>query len=103
VSILPQSRYSAQGATVVRLPNSSGTYNLTVLRTVPSSVSGYTLYTWQAGNRPDLVASQLLGNPQLWWAIFDINPEIIYPLNIPPGTVVRIPNSPVMGQGTLVQ
>jgi hypothetical protein len=49
------------------------------------------------------VAAQLLGNSSLWWAIFDINPEIIYPLNIPPGTVVRIPNNPVMGQGTLVQ
>lgn len=101
--ITPQSRYNAQGTTVVRMPDSSGTYNLTALRTIPPSLSSYTLYTWQAGNRPDLVAAQLLGNPALWWSIFDINPEIIYPLNIPPGTVVRIPSNPVMGQGTLVQ
>lgn len=51
-----QSRYSAMGATVVRLPNSSGTYNVSALRTVPSVSSSYYLYIWQASDRPDLVA-----------------------------------------------
>lgn len=98
--ILPQSRYNH--GTVTRMPNSSGTYNLTVLRNVPASNSTFSLYIWRAGDRPDLVASLLLGNPSLWWAIFDINPGMIYPLNIEPGTVVRIPTNPVMGQGTLL-
>lgn len=85
------------------MPNSSGVYNVSVLRTVPMNNANYRLYIWQAGDRPDLVAAELLGNSTLWWAIFDMNPEIIYPLNVPPGTVVRIPSTPVMGQGTLLQ
>ena len=103
MTILIQSRYNAQGASVVRMPNSEGTYNLTALRTVPASNSPYALYVWKAGDRPDLVAYEKLGNAALWWSIFDINPELIYPLNIPAGTAVRIPAAPVMGQGTLIQ
>lgn len=101
MAIFPNSRYK-QG-TVTRIPDSAGTYNLSVLRSVPPAASTYYLYIWKAGDRPDTVAYQLLGNALLWWAIFDINPEIIYPLNIPAGTAVRIPIAPVMGQGTLNQ
>lgn len=101
MSVLPQSRYTQ--ATFTRLPNSSGTYNITVLRTVPPSVGSFNLYIWGPSDRPDTVAQRFLGNPQLWWAIFDINPEIIYPLNVPSGTAVKIPISPVQGQGTLIQ
>lgn len=95
------SRYS-QG-TLTRLSNSGGVYNLTVLRTVPQSTANYKLYTWKPGDRPDTVANSQLGDPLLWWAIFDYNPEIIYPIGVPPGTVVRIPVNPVVGHGTLVQ
>jgi len=101
MAVLPQSRY-VQG-TVVRVPDSSATYNLTVLRTIPALSSSYRLYTWNAGDRPDVVAYQLFGNPALWWAIFDMNPELIYPLGIPPGTVIRVPINPILGQGTLIQ
>lgn len=101
MSVLPQSRYNS--ATFTRLSNSSGTYNITLLRTVPTAVSSYNLYIWGPSDRPDTVAKRFLGNPQLWWAIFDINPELLYPLNVPPGTAVRIPISPVQGQGTLIQ
>jgi nucleoid-associated protein YgaU len=103
MSVSPQSRYASTGASVVRVPNANGMYNLTVLRTVPAAAAPYTLHIWRSGDRPDLVAAEALGNPLLWWAIFDINPEIIYPLSIPPGTVVRIPSAPVMAQGTLIQ
>ncbi len=99
--ITPQSRYT-QG-TVVRMPDSEGTYNVSVLRTVRTQIQNFSLYIWQVGDRPDLVAYKTLQNSQLWWAIFDINPEIIYPLRITPGTVVRIPKTPIMGQGTLLQ
>ena len=101
IPIPPNSRYS-QG-TLVRLPNAAGVYNLSVLRTVEPANAAYTLYTWKPGDRPDLVATTQLGSPQLWWAIFDFNPEIIYPLSIPFGTVLRIPASPIMAQGTLLQ
>jgi hypothetical protein len=101
MTINPQSRYNL--GTVVRMPNAGGTYNLSVLRTIPQMTASYTLYIWKQTDRPDIVASRLLGNSSLWWAIFDINPELIYPLNIPAGTLIRIPKGPVMGQGTLMQ
>lgn len=103
MGVLPSSRYAAFGASIVRLPDSSGTYNLSVLRTLQPANAQYFLYQWQYGDRPDLVAYRLLGNPLLWWAIFDLNPELINPLNVPAGTLVRIPTAPVMGQGTLTQ
>lgn len=103
MSIPALSRYNTQGTAITRIADSNGTFNVTVLRIVPPSTSSYSLYIWKAGDRPDLVAAAELGNSQLWWAIFDINPEIIYPLNVPPGTVVRMPSNPVMSQGTLIQ
>ena len=78
-------------------------YSLSVLRTVPPSTAVYNLYVWKPGDRPDTVASAQLGNSGLWWAIFDYNPELIYALNIPPGTIIRIPVGPVVGHGSLVQ
>jgi hypothetical protein len=97
-----QSRYSR--GTITRLQDSSGNYNLSVLRSIPATANiGFKLYIWKQGDRPDLVAFRLLGDSRLWWSIFDINSEIIYPLLIEPGTIVRIPNNPVMGQGTLNQ
>jgi hypothetical protein len=95
------SRYS-QG-TLTRLSNSKGVYNLTVLRSVQPSTAPYRLYTWKTSDRPDTVAALVFGDPSLWWAIFDYNPELIYPLNVPSGTVVRIPTNPIVGHGTLVQ
>ena len=101
--IPPNSRYNSPQGTLVRLPNAAGVYNLSVLRQTPSTLANYTLYTWKPGDRADLVAAKQLGNANLWWAIFDINPQIIYPLSIPPGTIIRIPTNPIMSQGTLLQ
>jgi hypothetical protein len=101
MSINAQSRY--QLGTITRMPNSTGTYNLTALRSIQAITTSYSLYVWKAGDRADLVAYRLLGNPSLWWSIFDINPELINPLNVPAGTLVRIPRGTVMGQGTLIQ
>jgi hypothetical protein len=95
------SRYNL--GTITRMPDSTGTYNVTVLRTVGASLVPYTLYIWKEGDRCDLVAYNLLGNSSLWWSIFDINPELINPLSVPAGTLVRIPQGTVMGQGTLLQ
>jgi len=95
------SRYS-QG-TLTRVANAGGVYNVTVYRSTPASTTGYRLYTWKSQDRPDSVAAKELGDSTLWWAIFDYNPEVIYPFNVPSGTVLRIPNNPVVGHGTLVQ
>lgn len=95
------SRYS-QG-TLDRVSNAAGVYNVTLYRPTPASTSDYTLYTWKPFDRPDSVAAKTLGDPTLWWAIFDYNPEVIYPFNVPSGTVLRIPNNPIVTHGTLVQ
>jgi hypothetical protein len=101
--ILPNSRYTT-GSTISKLPNGAGIYNISVLRTIPNSGSiSFSLYVWKQGDRPDTVAAAKLSNPQLWWAIFDFNPEFIYPLSIPPGSIIRIPVGPILGQGSNYQ
>jgi nucleoid-associated protein YgaU len=63
-----------------------------VLRSFPSYKVTYFSYTWVETDRLDRVALRFLGAPTLWWQIMDVNPEIIDPLNIVPGTVLRIPS-----------
>lgn len=38
-----------------------------------------------------VLAQRYYGNPELWWIIADANPAVLYPDNVPPGTVLRIP------------
>lgn len=42
------------------------------------------------GEAIDLLARQLLGDERLWWRILDANP-VVYPLDLPPGTTVDVP------------
>jgi nucleoid-associated protein YgaU len=67
-------------------------YERTVYRKFPGSVAiSYTDYTWVDGDRIDFLSAVYLKNSFSWWQIMDINPEIIDPFNIAPGTVIRIP------------
>lgn len=50
-------------------------------------------YVWKDGDRMDLVAAEFLGDSYAWWRITDINPEIVDPWNIAPGTAIRIPKN----------
>jgi len=50
-------------------------------------------YEWVDGDRLDTLANKFLGNPQLWWKIMDLNPEIIDPTSIAPGTLLRLPSA----------
>jgi hypothetical protein len=68
-------------------------YHLVVLREWPSYVQSYLIYEWVEKDRLDNLAAKYLGNSELWWQIMDINPEIINPLEINPGTQIRIPNA----------
>jgi hypothetical protein len=67
-------------------------YRTAVLRTFPTSTVSFFYYSWTEGDRIDVVAHKLFNEASLWWTIMDYNPEIIDPLNIPPGTLLRIPN-----------
>ena len=68
-------------------------YHLTVFREWPSYVQSYFIYEWVENDRLDNLATRYLGDPGLWWEILDINPEIINPSEIAPGTQLRIPNA----------
>lgn len=52
----------------------------------------YTFYRTDSGDRPDLLADDFLGDPNLWWVIADINPEVMDWTELPVGTVIRVPN-----------
>jgi hypothetical protein len=68
------------------------TYELTVLRDFPDIVSQFTSYQWVEGDRIDTVSARFFGEPEYWWQILDANPEIINGMEIPVGTILRIPN-----------
>lgn len=68
-------------------------YDLSVLRTWPEYAQSFFIYEWVDGDRLDLLATRFLGNPSFWWQLLDLNPEILDPLTIAPGTQLRIPNA----------
>jgi hypothetical protein len=49
-------------------------------------------HTYVSGERLDQIAHRYYRRPSMWWYILDYNPEISDPLNIAPGTLLRIPN-----------
>jgi nucleoid-associated protein YgaU len=49
------------------------------------------LHTVVEGDRIDLLAHRYLGDARLWWIICDYN-DIFFPLELQPGTDLRIPS-----------
>jgi hypothetical protein len=49
------------------------------------------LHTVIEGDRIDLLAHRYLGDARLWWIICDYN-DIFFPLELAPGTDLRIPS-----------
>jgi len=68
-------------------------YNLTCFRNFPSYRRNFFMYEYVEKDRLDTLAQKFLNNPGLWYEILDINPEIINPNEIAPGTLLRIPNA----------
>jgi nucleoid-associated protein YgaU len=89
--IYSDSRY-LDGALPVVYREYSGNHEQAVYRTWPSYTVDYRYYTVNEIDRIEGIASKFLGNPELWWMIMDVNPEILNPFEIPPGTQLRIPN-----------
>ena len=48
-------------------------------------------YTVIEGDRIDLIAYRYLGRADLWWIVCDYN-DIFFPLDLVPGTVLRLPS-----------
>ena len=85
------SRY-ADGLFLQAVDARTGKSQITVFREFPSANISAHYYSWVEGDRIEVVASKLFGNSDMWWSIMDVNPDIIDPQNIAPGTSVRIPN-----------
>jgi hypothetical protein len=88
--IFTDSRY-ASGILTKSYDARKQSYGITVFRQFTEDSSSFFYYTWTQKDRIDLVAAELLNDPNLWWLIMDYNPEISNPFNIPLGTVLRIP------------
>jgi hypothetical protein len=89
--IYSDSRYAS--GTILKVQDArTETYRLAVYRKFPTARTNFYGYTWVEGDRIDVVSFKLLGSPTLWWKIMDFNPEISNPMDIPVGTVIRIPS-----------
>lgn len=89
--IFLDSRY-ADGLLYKAYDSRTGKYQLAVERTWPSYVSSFFWHYWVETDRLDNLALRYVGKSNLWWRIMDINPEIVDPFSIAPGTPIRIPN-----------
>ena len=63
-----------------------------VFRVHPNLLSQYYTHVWTENDRIDVLAQMVYGSSDKWIKIMDYNPEIINPLNIVPGTEVRLPS-----------
>lgn len=88
--IFLDSRY-VDGTIYKAYDSRTGSYQLTVSRNWPIYSSGFFIYEWVETDRLDDVALQFLGSSSLWWRLMDLNPEVLDPFSITPGTQLRIP------------
>lgn len=76
-----------------------GTYVPTIYhQDVPRvQVFNFAIRVTEYGDRMDTLAAEFLGDAELGWVIANANPELLYPDDIPVGTVLRIPDARVVG------
>lgn len=93
MAIFEGSRY--QSAAIEWATDAEGVARPTIYSMISGgvSVARYTTYVTQPGDRYDLLAYQIFGDPQLWWMIANLNPEYLYPDEIPDGTAIRLPRA----------
>jgi nucleoid-associated protein YgaU len=78
---------------LAQTPNKySGDYEISVFRSWPGAQSiSYIDYTWKEGDSLAALAHAYGLGANFWWEIMDINPEVLNPFHISPGTVLRVP------------
>lgn len=91
MTVQPDSRYASGTLSVVNDPV-RGTHQALVLPAPVETVFNFTFYQWAVDDTVDMLAYQFMGKGQYWWMIANANPEIIDWLNVPTGTIVRIPS-----------
>lgn len=86
------SRY--ENEQVLRVEDSAGLYHpaIYVRPNIDAQIFVYLTYVVQEGDRPDTIAFNFYDDSEMWWAIARANPEVFYPDDLTPGTVLRIPS-----------
>jgi hypothetical protein len=70
----------------------TGDYVISVYRAFPDKPEiKYVQHVWQDGDNFATLAEAFKLGPKYWWEILDINPEVLDPFAIVPGTLIRIP------------
>jgi nucleoid-associated protein YgaU len=90
MTIYLDSRY-ADGPLFMAQEPKSGNYMLSIFRTFPSYKMAYYWYEVTENDRIENIATKTIGNPNLWWQIMDINPDVLDPFTLKPGLKLRIP------------
>ena len=85
------SRY--QDEAIIATPLPTGEVRQSVFRTSTLNETGNRYHVWRSSDRPDQVSEKFLGNGDQWWRIMDLNPEVLDPFNIEPGTLLTIPSA----------
>jgi hypothetical protein len=57
----------------------------------PGTVA-WTEHTYSEGERLEQLSQKYYSRPDLWWIIPEYNPQIDDFTNIPPGTILKMPN-----------
>lgn len=88
--IFEGSRYDREP--VVRAPTTEGvSYPALYPRFVPNPSFVARSYRTVTGDRLDVLASQAYGSAELWWVLARANPDVFYPEDIAPGTIILVP------------
>jgi hypothetical protein len=89
--ILTNSRYV--NSPILLVEGSDGVSRPTVYRGAVALPRQFLHYQVVLGDRMDVLAYAFFGDPTLWWLIADSNPEVFYPDNLVPGSIIRIPQA----------
>lgn len=85
------SRY--QDEPIVTATTASGEVRQAVFRTTAAGDIGGRYHVWRSSDRIDQVAEKYLGSGDQWWRIADLNPEVLDPFAIVPGTMLVVPSA----------
>jgi nucleoid-associated protein YgaU len=97
VTIFQGSRYEFEA--VERVPHFKKTGNIGYFYSVFSTPVGEIIFQFSShivedGDRLEALAGLYYDNSELWHVIAYANPEILYPDNLTPGSLIRIPDDP---------
>lgn len=85
------SRYQDEAIVPALLPTGEVKQAVYRTQTLDETPTGY--HVWRDSDRIDQVAEKFLGEGDQWWRIADLNPDILDPMGIQPGTVLRVPSA----------